>query len=106
MKPRNRSQGETSFGSLDSHRDGGDVDADVHVEAETDDQTSLVELEAYGMALWRNGLAGASRMVFKGLHTMGQAWKRPDTARYSQILNAIDGGVTYEAYTSEAVDEN
>lgn len=91
MKHRNRSKGDPPF--------------DVSVDAEADDQTSLVDIETYGMTLWRNGLVGASRMVFKGLYTLAQAWKRPEIARYSQVLDAIDGGVPYEAFAAEMADE-
>ena len=69
------------------------------------DETSLVYLEAYGMLLWRNGLTDASRMVFKGLCELAQAWKSPELARYSRPLHAINDGVTYDAYAADAGDE-
>jgi hypothetical protein len=81
------------------------ADADVRAEAEAHDETSLVYLEAYGLTLWRNGLADTSRTVFEGLYTLAQAWKSPEIARYSRVLEAIVSGITYEAYASNGGDE-
>jgi hypothetical protein len=78
-----------------------DVSADVRAEADAHDEASLVYLEAYGLTLWRNGSADSSRKVFKGLCTLAQAWKSPEITRYSRVLEAIDGGATYEAYAAD-----